>query len=185
MAVKTFTAGEVLSASDTNTYLNNGGLVYITAATFSSSTELNLTSIFSATYDVYQLVFSNFVVSTGNQILLRMLSGTTPLTTNTYYNQRFYAQQTSVGGVGTGTTAVGNGILGFVINTQRSGATTIIYNPFLSTNTTMHTNVIYDAAGIEQNNTMVNNTTSYDGIRIYPTSGNMTGTVRVYGYRQA
>jgi len=32
---------------------------------------------------------------------------------------------------------------------------------------------------------MVNNTTSYDGLRIYPASGNMSGTVRVYGYRQA
>ncbi len=29
MAVKTFTTGEVLTAADTNTYLNNGGLVYI------------------------------------------------------------------------------------------------------------------------------------------------------------
>ena len=34
MAVKTFSTGEVLTASDTNTYLNNGGLVYITSTIF-------------------------------------------------------------------------------------------------------------------------------------------------------
>ena len=60
-----------------------------------------------------------------------------------------------------------------------------IYNPYLATNTTMSSNIVYDGAGIEMNNTMVNNTTSYDGLRVYPTSGNMTGTVRIYGYRQA
>ena len=31
MAIKTFTTGEVLTASDTNTYLANAGLVYITS----------------------------------------------------------------------------------------------------------------------------------------------------------
>jgi hypothetical protein len=30
MAIKTFTSGAVLTSADTNTYLNNGGLVYIT-----------------------------------------------------------------------------------------------------------------------------------------------------------
>lgn len=30
---------------------------------------------------------------------------------------------------------------------------------------------------------MVNNTNSYDGITFYPSAGNVTGTITVYGYR--
>jgi hypothetical protein len=36
MAIKTFTTGEVLTASDTNTYLANSGLVYVKSQTIGS-----------------------------------------------------------------------------------------------------------------------------------------------------
>jgi hypothetical protein len=183
MAVKTFTQAEKLTAADTNTYLANGGLVYITQATFSASAELNLTSVFSATFDAYQLVFSNFTASLNCQLYLRMLSGATPLTTNNYLNQRLYVQGASVGGTSTG--AIGNGNWGYMTTTYRTGATITIYNPFLAAATSMSHNLIYDVAYLELNNTVVTNTTSYDGIRVYPSTGNLTGTVRVYGLRQA
>ena len=37
MAVKTFTQGEKLTAADTNTYLNNGGLVFVKQVTVGSA----------------------------------------------------------------------------------------------------------------------------------------------------
>lgn len=61
MAIKTFTSGEVLTASDTNTYLNNGGLVYITQGALTSSTAaLTFNNVFSSTYDNYKIVVDQF-----------------------------------------------------------------------------------------------------------------------------
>ena len=61
MAIKTFTSGEVLTASDTNTYLNNGGLVYITQGALTSSTAaLTFNNVFSSTYDNYRIVVDQF-----------------------------------------------------------------------------------------------------------------------------
>ena len=57
MAIKTFTTGEVLTASDTNTFLANAGLVYVAGGTFSSATQFEITGI-SSSYIYYKAVFS-------------------------------------------------------------------------------------------------------------------------------
>ena len=60
MAIKTFTAGEVLTAADTNTYLANSGLVYIKEqAVTASGSSFTVTGAFSATYDNYKIVWTN------------------------------------------------------------------------------------------------------------------------------
>ena len=60
MAVKTFTTGEVLTASDTNTYLNNGGLVYISGTTVGTGvSSVTVSSAFSSTYDNYRVIINN------------------------------------------------------------------------------------------------------------------------------
>jgi len=56
MAVKTFT-NEQLTASDTNTYLANAGLVYITSATpGSGASSVTVSNCFSSTYDAYKII---------------------------------------------------------------------------------------------------------------------------------
>ena len=67
MAIKTFTTGEVLTAADTNTYLANSGLVYITSVSLAGATAASpvaITSCFSSTYTNYRIVVSNFINST-------------------------------------------------------------------------------------------------------------------------
>jgi hypothetical protein len=81
MAIKTFTAGEILTAADTNTYLANSGLVYVTSATVSGTpSSITIPSAFSSTYDQYQILISNLDVNTSCQI--RMTFGST---TSGYY----------------------------------------------------------------------------------------------------
>ena len=69
MAVKTFT-NEQLTASDTNTYLANAGLVYITSTTVGSAvSSVTVSNCFSSTYDHYRIIWgggtcSNSGVST-------------------------------------------------------------------------------------------------------------------------
>jgi hypothetical protein len=81
MAVKTFTT-EVLTSADTNTYLANSGLVYVTSATVSGNpSSITVSNAFSSTYDHYQILVNNF--DTTNSAQLRMIFGST--ITNYYY----------------------------------------------------------------------------------------------------
>ena len=64
MAIKTFSSGEVLTASDTNTYLNNGGLVYIAGGSATNTSALDVNSVFSSTYDNYRVVLQTASRST-------------------------------------------------------------------------------------------------------------------------
>jgi hypothetical protein len=71
MAIKTFTTGEVLTASDTNTYLANSGLVYVTSATVGTGVStVTVSSAFNSTYDSYKIVYDGGVASTALTLTL-------------------------------------------------------------------------------------------------------------------
>lgn len=57
MAIKTFTAGEVLTASDTNTYLANSGLVYVSGASVSNVTTIDVTG-FTTGYSQFRVIMN-------------------------------------------------------------------------------------------------------------------------------
>jgi len=82
MAIKTFTTGEVLTASDTNTYLANSGLVYVTSTTVGSGvSSVTISNCFSSTYDNYRITYAGGVSSASGSGYLQ-LSG---ITTGLYY----------------------------------------------------------------------------------------------------
>jgi hypothetical protein len=78
MAIKTFTTGEVLTASDTNTYLNSGGLVTVASGTATAGT-LIIAGAFSSTYDSYRLIL-NAIGNSGAEISAQFRIGTTTST---------------------------------------------------------------------------------------------------------
>jgi hypothetical protein len=191
MAIKTFTTGEVLTASDTNTYLANAGLTYITQGTVSANTTLNFTSIFTSAYDNYRVVFVSSANQTapGNQINLRVRSGSTDLSTgNAYLWSRVYFYTAGSGADGSvaanqiNASDSNNGFVSFSFD---------LYAPRLAQQTlvTGQTSAYQPAGGgpflfgINWAG-FVNNTTSYDGFSLIGTS-NFSGTARVYGYRQS
>jgi len=83
MAIKTFTTGEVLTASDTNTYLANSGLVYVNSYTFTGQTfvDFTISSVFSSTYDNYRVVWTLTNSIAGNFYYLKF-----PGSTGSTYN---------------------------------------------------------------------------------------------------
>jgi len=191
MAIKTFSSGEVLTASDTNTYLNNGGLVYITeASTNNTVPSVNFVGCFSATYDNYRIEIANIRGSSSN-ISFRMLNGSTAVTTATY-NWGFVGISTL--GVSTNYSASGQttGLIGVGYSTTDTGgvASYDILNPFLARRTVLlgnHHNLNSGLNGfdIRSGATMNENSTSYDGMQILANAGNVTFVARIYGYRQA
>ena len=83
MAIKTFTSGEVLTAADTNTYLANSGLVYVSTTTLTASGQ-NIAGAFSSTYTNYRIVLNNIVTSANNTLVAFRLGSSTARTEYIY-----------------------------------------------------------------------------------------------------
>jgi len=192
MAVKTFTTGEVLTASDTNTYLNNGGLVYITSTTASSSSVVNIDNCFSATYTNYRVVV-NVTGATSNGYLLYQDRVSSTNATSSYSSvfSGFYlsagsAFQNIAGSQNTSTAIVGSfdGASGSVGDMMFD-----VCAPYLAQYTSTHGQFAVTTG----NTGMYGGTcsavhfvnTSYTGMSLSVASGNFSGTITLYGYRKA
>lgn len=188
MAVKTFSVGEVLTASDTNTYLNNGGLVYITSQTIGTAvSSVTVTNCFSSTYDNYRVVISGGVGSTSTDLRAQLGPSSVANYNTSYYGALFY-----IGAITDTTVSVAamNNTgqwqwLAFV--TTASVASSF---DLLSPNQARPTFIVggqyTQTAGTGFMNAMHNVSSAFTDLKIYPNSGTLTGgTITVYGYRKA
>jgi hypothetical protein len=189
MAIKTFSVGEVLTSSDTNTYLNNGGLVYITQATVGSGvSNVDITNCFSATYDNYLISISGVAVPLAGLVGgFQVLSNGSLPGVNSWFGNTFYV----VTGAGGGLTnaAIANGSYaeaGSMTNATGGNSFTFqVFAPFRSECTrTTYTNC--DVTYWRTSACAHNAATSYNGFRLTAVGSTMTGgTITVYGYRKA
>ena len=180
MAIKTFTTGEVLTAADTNTYLANSGLVYVATKTFSAQATWDCTSVFSSTYDNYFVTFAMSPTPGGSIVQTTMLSGSTPATTN-YYS---YESGNIWAGTADSTANPSTSYWFGLRSATYIFATMNILQPSTANYTSFSSEGIDDtqswqARGVHKT------ASSFDGIRFYNASGNMTGTATFYGYRKA
>lgn len=184
MAVKTFTSGEVLTAADTNTFLANAGLVYVTSGSFTSSTAVQVNSCFTSTYRDYRVILiATGASATANTFIQLSKNGTASATGYGYAG--FYA---AWGSASFGGTQQGNATTVYLGNTD-SGTTTSMFDiTFFNPQTTNQANYIIQCVGA-QNTYMymgrhgVND--NMDGFKYYPSTGNVTGSYVVYGLRGA
>ena len=181
MAIKTFTSGEVLTASDTNTYLANSGLVFVTSQSLGSS-PIVVANCFSSVYDNYRIVISALPSTTilvslrirdsGGEVSLgnynQSVVRTDSSTASTYVNEFFGRSLTSCS----------------LINTSTQwGMELDITSPNLAEPTTFvgkATNAVsnnYSIAGSYNANTVAT------GFNLILSTGSLTGDISVYGYR--
>jgi hypothetical protein len=183
MAVKTFTTGEVLTAADTNTYLNNGGLVYITASTFSGATAPAFEGCFSSTYAHYFVTYNLTTSISGQYTALRLRAGGVSKASN-YDRVGFF---TTTGGL-SGADGWSTGGTEMYIAGQSTAllvGSFYVFNPQVSGRTGFTGTASYPGAYMM--NGAQTETYQADGFSIFA-SGNAatyTGTIRVYGIRQA
>lgn len=189
MAVKTFTAGEVLTASDTNTYLANAGLVHIKTATVTNAADSGTTwqSIFTSTYDSYRMVCHTLNAHTnGSQPRFQWLYGTTTAQATTYYSSTINAFASG----GTSVTAVNNGAYVAMGPAADSIAGSSFVIDFMQCGYSARANCVfiyqdnYDGAFCS-GGALVGTTRTYDGVKFYMAAGNISMTASVYGYRKA
>jgi hypothetical protein len=189
MAVKTFTTGEVLTSADTNTYLNNGGLVYITQGIATSGGHLHITGCFTSLYDSYRVVISQYQTSTTQSLEVRLSNGGTVSSTAYYWmyingSYTSTATYSQIGGADTATwptLAIADGGSG-------GGSSFDLHNPKINT-TTEIVGTRTDPRTSGSVGPFVGYKADYgdyDGIYFSASTGTFTSLkVRIYGYRQA
>jgi hypothetical protein len=164
---------------------SSSGLVLITATPFTASTAVNVDSVFSATYKNYRIVLS-LTDNTSEDIRMRLRAGGTTYTGSTY-EQRGYQ-------------SAGGGLTNVVLSTQaqwfigkdptsRFGCSIDVYNPFTTSYTGMNSTSVGLASGTGATgvgtNSWIDSSRSDDGFTIYgSSSGQLTGIVTVYGYKE-
>ena len=182
MAIKTFTSGEVLTASDTNTYLANSGLVYVKSqAVIGSPTTITVTNAFSADYDDYRIIYSGGTQNINGSSWLQ-LGPTSVSGYNTNYNMvLIYA-----GGSATVASNINSTWFSWVgggTGNQQSHLSCDLFGPFKTAYTKMRNGSYQDGTLFGTCHGEHTLATSYSSLTI----GGMTftgGTVYVYGYRK-
>lgn len=189
MAVKTFAVGELVTASDANTYLANAGLVYVKQVTIGSGvSSVDVTSCFSSVMDNYVISLADVNASAGGGVIYgKLLVGTTPQT-NGWYGNTFFIAAGGAGGLSNApiTNAATFEICCLTNTTNhRNSGICHIQSPNLPRQTRAqfhNADDYYFRLGASH----LSNTTQYDGLQILPSSGTLTGgTITVYGYRKA
>ena len=167
-----------VNRTGTSATINASGSVSFTACSV-----LSLNGVFSSTYDNYIIDIRFLGTVFGAALRIRMRStGTDNATVNAYARQYVIADSTSVSGERSSDTFAN---ISFANNT-REGLNLFLYGPNLSQPTAgrsvtvsgSNNAYIYDSAFTH------NQSTSYDGFTFIPSSGNVTGLVKVYGLRQ-
>jgi hypothetical protein len=150
---------------------------------FSGVSSVSINDVFSATYQNYKVL----VTGTGSglfdmQIRLRV-SGSDDSTSNSYVSQYIQANSTTV----TATRATANSFnIGIFANVQRSVLEIDFFYPFTATPTNLKgiSSSGENAALFRQTAGTHNQSTSYTGFTLFPSSGNITGEMSVYGYNK-
>ena len=182
MAIKTFTTGEVLTAADTNTYLGNAGLVYVTSATIGTTvSSVTVSSAFNSTYDNYRIVIAGGVGSTASASVALTLGAST----TAYYGAMSYQLFATPGILNIQDnnaarfTYVGNAY------TDQFGTSFDLLNPFLAKHTLIN-NTTWTVNNATGNYSGVHQVAaSYSAFTLTPLTGTLTGgTITVYGYRK-
>jgi hypothetical protein len=182
------TNGQILTADSTAatglkwaTASTTSGSVLINTTSFSTSGGVNIDSIFSSTYTNYEILITS-TGSTNAEIYFQFRTGGTTNTNSNYYTQEFQADGTSYSASRNG--PITSGLYLAKQNTARCNSTIFLQNPYESVSTGAQSLIINNSDGFPNLRYHVGNfsaTTSFDGIRISPASGTMTGTVSIYG----
>lgn len=156
-----------------------GGLTYITASSFSAVSSVTVNSCFTSTYDNYLLV-TRITGSSNQGIRIRMrASGTDDTSANYGYQYHIVAVGSATAAQSTGQTSIRFG----QVNTSPFQFTMSLSSPALAVPTGIDSQSFYIAAAVthERWTGTHNVSTAYDGFTIFPDSGTITGSLRVYG----
>lgn len=154
--------------------------------TFSTVSSISLNDVFSATYDNYRLMISLSAASADTHLYARLRASGSDISTSNYNSAVIQAAfgSTTLGNDNGGTSqSTWNRFAWLQAGTIALEIPTDIGSPNLSRYTSFSNFNSRSGYGHQTSGGTFNATTSADGITIYPLSGTITGTIRVYGYK--
>lgn len=159
-----------------------GGLVLITSQSFSAASSVSVNNCFQSGYANYRVLL-NATGSTGSDCSIRLrASGSDNTTSNYTFAYSDVASGINITGTNGGQTSFIN-----IWRNGGSGGSTVafdILSPALAERTfILSSNYNGDRLFTAGGNFTA--TTTFDGFSFFPASGTITGTVRVYSYRNS
>jgi len=180
MTFPVFASGDVLTATD----MNAVGLWKVSATTFSAASSHSVNNCFSSDFDAYRVI-AHFSSSTSLTSTMRLRVGGVDNSGASSYGITILRAFDSTTGSSTSNTSS----FGFS-GTAQGAITTIafdIWQPALAVNTVING---LTTQGMIAENAKTSTfwgrhdvNTAYDGFTIIASTGNITGYVKVYGYR--
>jgi hypothetical protein len=155
----------------------SGGLTLINTTTFSAVASQAIDSVFSATYPHYFVIVTMTTTSSPTFTMV-MRTGAVDNTNSNYNFQRLEASNTGV--TATRTTSGASWAIDTQTDTPKSFIMKIL-NPFSSSDNTFMENFANTAGYLQLGGARFSANTSFDGFKIICSTGNMTGTAKIYG----
>jgi hypothetical protein len=173
-----------------NGAVTGGGMDLVNTTTFSAVSSVSLNNVFTSTYANYKIVFTPTSATVADTwIYGRLRAASSDDSAGNYATDRIYQATTTVGGdtnpAGDATKwTLCDAASGYV---NRAQTVFDLFSPALTV-PTLFIGSFYmtNSVPYQQQNWvsgMKTTTTAYDGISFITSSGNMSGTVRVYGYK--
>lgn len=188
MATQTFTAGQILTAAQLTTLQSNSALQLITAETaFTTAATVSLAAnTFTSSYRNYRIVFQLSAASTTLTITSRMRAAGADNSAAVYNQMSVGLTHTNVA-----SNRAENSQTSWTIQPTFTsgywGLVLDVLNPVTATATQIQGQLTADDAAtfVGRNiNGIHNSTTSFDAMSFIASTGNITGTYAVYGYKK-
>jgi len=161
------------------------GLQYITGQTFTDVSSVSVNNCFTSTYANYRIIMRFLMSATTAELRSRLrFSGTDNSTASSYQRSGYLASATT-------SLAVNGGALDYLFHgaTSSSGAHYLWYelmSPAITESTAMMSNFFQGTGNLSYGHQALHTQgAAYDGITLYVSSGTITGTLRIYGYRNS
>jgi hypothetical protein len=155
------------------------GLTLLATAAPSGSYGVSFNNVFSSSYQNYQ-IYVNCLGSTTAGLNLRLRVAGEDATTN-YQFQYLEANSGTVSASADASSQIF--AIGAVSATNRIFGVSELSNPFAAQQTSFNSRTHIPPYNMSLRSGVNNNNTSYDGCTIYPSSGTMSGSIRIYGVR--
>jgi hypothetical protein len=159
---------------------SNQGLTLLQSVTFSGVSSQSVNSVFSATYQNYKIVVNATTSATPTLSIRWRVGGVDNSTAGSYGVQYIFATGATTS---TANESGAQAIFGSSGSSTQSGNSYLeVSNPFNAVPTAFMSQTQESNSAVVLRYSYHNQSTSYDGFTITPSTGTMTGTVRVYGY---
>jgi hypothetical protein len=163
-----------------------GGLNHIATSTFSAQSSVIVTNCFSATYDSYQIRLENLTGTPGANLLFRLRTGGTSAASG-YKTQKIEVVGTSVSANGSLSSTA---LVPMQLVTNGANSVFDLNGPFLTRATIGQGLAGYDQASASNIYIIVNSfahgtASSYESLEVLGSSGTITGSLRIYGYKNS